>query len=182
MQHSQRVARYSVLIAEQAGLDPMSMGALEIGALLHDIGKAGIPHNVLMKPEPLDDNEWRVMRLHPVIGWELLSGIPGIEEEAQIVYCHHERFEGGGYPRGLRGEEIPIGARIFSIADTLDALVSDRPYRLGCELGKARDRISGLGGTQFDPQLITCFAEVPDFKIEECRDRFREQPGLEGAA
>jgi putative nucleotidyltransferase with HDIG domain len=182
LQHSQRVAGYSVLIAEEAGLDQRSLRSIEIGALLHDIGKAGIPHNVLMKPEFLDDNEWQVMRLHPVIGWELLSGISGVEEEAQIVYSHHERYDGKGYPRALRGDQIPLGARVFSIADTLDALLSDRSYRLGCTLHEARETIYGLGGTQFDPNVITCFGRVPDALIEECRDRYRDQLGLEGRA
>jgi len=182
LQHSQRVAHYSILIGEEAELGHRCLQAIEIGALLHDIGKAGIPHNVLMKPESLDDGEWRVMRLHPVIGWELLSGIPGVEEEAQIVYSHHERFDGRGYPRGLRGEEIPIGARVFSIADTLDALLSNRPYRAGCTLRQARGEISGLTGTQFDPWLVDCFNRVSDSTIEECRDRFRDEFSLEGTA
>ena len=179
LQHSQRVARYSVLIAEAAGLENSFIQSLEIGALLHDIGKAGIPHNVLMKPEFLDDHEWQVMRLHPMIGWELLSGIPGVEEEAQIVYAHHERYDGQGYPRALCGAEIPIGARIFSIADTLDALISDRPYRKGCSLQEARDKIAGLGGTQFDPELVHRFNQVSDARIEECRARYRDQFDLE---
>jgi putative two-component system response regulator len=182
LQHSRRVAAYALLIAEEAGLDERSLQAIEIGALLHDIGKAGIPHNVLMKPGALDDNEWRVMRLHPGIGWELLSGIPGIEDEAQIVYSHHERFDGTGYPRMLCGEKIPVGARVFSIADTLDALVSDRPYRQGCGLREAREKISDLAGTQFDPLLVECFTRLTDANIEGCGNRYRDQAGLEGMA
>jgi len=182
LQHSQRVARYSMLIGAEAGLDQVALQAIEIGALLHDIGKAGIPHNVLMKPESLDDGEWRVMRLHPVIGWEMLSGIPGVEEEAQIVYSHHERYDGRGYPRALRGEQIPVGARVFSIADTLDALLSDRPYRAGCSLGQGREEISGLSGTQFDPWLVGCFNRVPDAEIEDCRDHYRDELCLEGTS
>jgi len=182
LQHSERVAGYSALLAEEAGVDEKSRRAIEIGALLHDIGKAGIPHNVLMKPNSLDATEWKVMRLHPVIGWELLSGLPGVEAEAEIVYSHHERFDGKGYPRALRAEEIPLGARIFSIADALDALLSDRPYRKGRSLRHAREAILPLSGTQFDPYLISCFSRIPDSAIEELRHRFRDDQNLDGTA
>jgi response regulator RpfG family c-di-GMP phosphodiesterase len=182
LQHSQRVARYSMLIGLEAGLDKASLQAIEIGALLHDIGKAGIPHNVLMKPASLDDTEWRVMRLHPVIGWELLSGIPGVEEEAQIVYSHHERYDGQGYPRALHREEIPVGARVFSIADTLDALLSDRPYRAGCTLRHAREEIVALSGTQFDPWLVACFDHVSDAAIDDCREHYRDELSMESTS
>jgi putative nucleotidyltransferase with HDIG domain len=182
LQHSQRVSCYSALIAQEAGIDQRMLRAIEIGALLHDIGKAGIPHNVLMKPGPLNSHEWEVMRLHPVIGWELLSGIPGVAEEAQIVYSHHERYDGQGYPRALRAEEIPAGARVFSIADTLDALLSDRPYRSGCTLREARGKICDLSGTQFDPQFVGLLVRVPDKEIEDCRERYRDEVCLEGTA
>ena len=175
LQHSQRVAGFSRLIGVESGLEEKELEVLEIGALLHDIGKAGIPHNVLMKPASLNEREWRVMKMHPVMGWELLNRIGGVREEAEIVYCHHERYSGGGYPRGLFKEEIPIGARIFSIADTLDALISDRPYRLGCPLAAAREEISSLGGVQFDPEMVQCFELVPDESIERLRHRFRDR-------
>ncbi len=182
LQHSQRVASFSLMIGNEAGLDQRSLETIEIGALLHDIGKAGIPHNVLMKPARLDENERRVMRLHPLIGWELLNGIPGVEDEAQIVYSHHERFDGEGYPRRLRADQIPVGARAFAIADTLDALVSDRPYRKGCSLDEARDVIAGLRGTQFDPHLVDCFERVSNRSIENCRERYRDQSSSEDTA
>src|SRR5262249_29460331 len=125
LQHSQRVAGIAGLIGIEAGLNANELQALEIGALLHDIGKAAIPHNVLRKPTALNSREFKVMKMHPVIGWELLNRFPGVSKEADIVYSHHERYAGNGYPRGLQGDEIPIGARIFAIADTVDAIVSD---------------------------------------------------------
>ena len=175
LQHSQRVAGFARLIGVEAGLGRKELEVLEIGALLHDIGKAGIPHNVLMKPASLNEREWRVMRMHPVMGWELLNRINGTRQEAEIVYSHHEHFSGGGYPRGLLKEEIPVGARIFSIADTLDAIISDRPYRLGRSLAEAREEISRLGGAQFDPGIVQCFDRVPDASIEYLRIRFRDR-------
>ena len=179
LQHSQRVSGFSRLIGREMGLSPQYLETLEIGALLHDIGKAGIPHNVLMKPGPLDDKEWRIMRMHPVLGWELLSRVDGVREEAEIVYSHHESFDGAGYPRGLRGEQIPVGARVFSIADTLDAMVSDRPYRRGQPLGTVREKISLLGGTQFDPEIVRYFERLGNEKIEVLREMFKDkvEPG-----
>jgi response regulator RpfG family c-di-GMP phosphodiesterase len=183
LQHSQRVAAFSRLIGVEARLDRKELEALEIGALLHDIGKTGIPHNVLMKPASLNESEWRVMRMHPVMGWQLLNRISGVRQEAEIVYSHHERFSGGGYPRGLSKEEIPIGARIFSIADTLDAIISNRPYRPGKPLAEAREEISSLGGVQFDPEIVRCFARVPDDSIECLRARFKDsEPAIADAA
>lgn len=175
MQHSQRVSKFSRLIGLEARLTPQQLEALEIGALLHDIGKAGIPHNVLMKPAPLNEREWRVMKMHPTMGWELLSRVPGTREEAEIVYSHHESFNGGGYPRALRGQEIPLGARVFAIADTLDAIVSDRPYRRGQPLATAREAIARFSGIQFDPAMVTCFERISDREIEAVRDRFKDQ-------
>ncbi|HEY3836084.1 MAG TPA: HD domain-containing phosphohydrolase [Bryobacteraceae bacterium] len=180
LQHSHRVAGFARLIGKEAGLDGRGLEALELGALLHDIGKAGIPHNVLMKPDVLNEKEWRVMRLHPVIGWELLNRIGGVREEANIVHCHHERFGGGGYPRGLEKNEIPIGARIFSIADTLDAIISDRPYRKGKAIGPAREEIVRYVGAQFDPEIVHCFERVPDESIEYYRDNFRDPDATAG--
>jgi putative nucleotidyltransferase with HDIG domain len=178
LQHSQRVAGVSRLIGIEAGLDTRDLEVLEIGSLLHDIGKAAIPHNVLMKPGALNDREQRVMRMHPVIGWELLNRLTGVKREAEIVYYHHEQYDGSGYPRGLERDEIPIGARIFAIADTLDAIVSDRAYRRGAPLEKARREISRFSGKQFDPALVLCFQQIPDERIEYLRMRFQDpEPG-----
>jgi putative nucleotidyltransferase with HDIG domain len=175
LQHSQRVSGFSRLIGLEMRLKAQDLESLEIGALLHDIGKAGIPHNVLMKPAPLNEKEWRIMKMHPTLGWELLNRVAGAQEEADIVYSHHESFDGGGYPRGLRGEEIPIGARIFAIADTLDAIVSNRPYRRGQPLRAAREKISLLGGTQFDPEIVSCFERIADEKLEVLRELFKDK-------
>jgi response regulator RpfG family c-di-GMP phosphodiesterase len=169
LQHSQRVAAYSRLIGTVHGLDEKALGELEIGALLHDIGKAAIPHNVLMKPGKLNGEEWRVMKTHAQIGAELLATVPGIANEAEIVYCHHERVDGRGYPRGLSKDEMPIGARIFAVADTLDAITSNRPYRKSLSLTQAREEIDRMNRTNFDPRVVESFHRVPDGELEAVR-------------
>jgi len=175
LQHSLRVAGFSRLIGLEMGLSAPYLEALEIAALLHDIGKAGIPNNVLLKPGSLNEREWRIMKMHPVLGWELLSRTLGTRDEAEIVYSHHEHFNGEGYPRGLRKEEIPVGARVFAVADTLDAMISNRPYRSGQALSAARKEISRLSGIQFDPAVVACFNRIPDHEIEVLRKRFKDK-------
>ena len=172
MQHSRRVADYCLLLGKNHGLPGDTRESLRLGALLHDVGKIAIPHNVLMKPGPLNREEWAVMRMHPELGWELLAPFPQLEAAADIVRSHHERWDGGGYSQGLAGERIPIGARIFSVIDTLDALVSDRPYRKGCSIETARAEISGLAGTQFDPLVIESFNSISDLELAEIRRRY----------
>lgn len=172
LQHSQRVAAYALLIAEGLDLDCRSLRGLEIGSLLHDIGKAGIPHNVLMKPGKLNDEERAIMMMHPRLGLDLLSGLPGLDLEAEIVYSHHERFDGTGYPEKLAGKVIPLNARIFSVADALDALTSDRCYRKGRSLAAARVEIHASAGTQFDPAILRLFDRVPDERFEAVGKRF----------
>jgi len=147
-------------------LPPAELDHLELGALLHDIGKIGIPRNVLLKPDSLNEEEWRVMKAHPQIGYGLLSEFPAFQEEARIVLSHHERFDGKGYPRGKSGREIPVGARIFSIVDTLDAITSDRPYRAAQSFSKAQQEIEKVSGTQFDPLLVDVFERIP---VEDLR-------------
>ena len=175
MQHSQRVAAYSRLIGTVHGLRKRALEELEIGALLHDIGKAAIPHNVLMKPDSLTEGEWRVMRSHTLIGAELLAAIPGIGAEADIVRCHHEKVNGTGYPLGLLKDQIPIGARIFAVADTLDAICSDRPYRLGASVTEARLEIEQSSGAHFDPDVVASFHRVTEAQLREVRARFPDQ-------
>jgi putative nucleotidyltransferase with HDIG domain len=174
LQHSQRVSAFASLIAREAGLDGNALRGLEIGALLHDIGKAGIPHNVLMKPGKLTQEERAIMMMHPRLGLDLLSGLPGLDLERQIVYSHHERFDGNGYPERLAGEAIPLSARIFSIADTLDAVTSDRPYRPGQSLAAARTEIHRWAGSQFDPAILRLFDRVADREFESVRGQFAD--------
>jgi putative nucleotidyltransferase with HDIG domain len=172
LQHSQRVAAYALLIADALGLPEHELCTLEIGALLHDIGKAAIPRNVLMKTGPLNEEEWRVMRMHPRIGFELISSIPGAARESEIAYCHHECMDGSGYPRGLAGEQIPLNARIFAVADTLDAICSDRSYRRGSSVAKARAEIARVAGAQFDSEVVAALGRVADADLAEVRARF----------
>ncbi len=172
MQHSKRVAGFAQLFGKYCGLTEEQRCHLELGALLHDIGKIAIPHNVLLKDGPLDSSEWDVMRLHTRIGAELLEEFPELVKEAEIVRSHHERFEGGGYPVGTKGEAIPLGARIFSIVDTFDAITSDRPYRAGRPIEVAKQVIQEESGTQFDPRLTKVFLTIPEQELEEIRQAF----------
>ncbi len=169
--HSQRVVRYTRAIAEQMGIDEPDLGEISRGALLHDIGKIGVPDAILLKPGPLTTLEWEEMRRHPEIGFQILRGIDFLDRPSEIVLCHQERFDGKGYPRGLRGEEIPLGARIFAIADTLDAITSDRPYRKGTSWASARQEILRCSGTQFDPAAVRAFAAIPEERWLELRRR-----------
>ena len=127
------------------------------GALLHDVGKIGIPDEILLKPGRLTDEEWTVMRRHPVYAYEWLSPVAYLRPALDIPYAHHERWDGGGYPRGLKGTEIPLAARIFAVVDVWDALRSDRPYREGWPLEQVRDYLLENAGTQFDPQVVKVF-------------------------
>jgi len=170
--HSQRVVRYSLAIAQEMNVSPEELEHLARGALLHDIGKIGVPDSILLKPGPLNESEWDDMRKHPEIGARILSDIDFLEEASKVVLAHQEQWSGGGYPHGLRGEEIPLGARIFAVADTLDAIVSDRPYRKGRSLEYAREEIQQHAGTQFDPKVVEAFMKVSDetwasLRIEE---------------
>lgn len=158
--HSQRVVRFSLAIGEKLDLDARDMDDLARGALLHDIGKIGVPDQILLKPSQLTDDEWVEMRRHPEVGARILSGIAFLEPAAEIVLAHQERWDGKGYPRGLRGEEIPLGARIFAIADTFDAITTDRPYRRGQTIEHALDEIERHAGTQFDPRVVTAALQI----------------------
>ncbi|MBI5954089.1 MAG: GAF domain-containing protein [Chloroflexi bacterium] len=160
--HSRRVVEYTSRLAEKIGLNKDTTKNIRRGALIHDIGKIGVPDAVLHKPGSLDDKERMVMERHPVAGYNMLAGIPYLREEIQIVICHQEKWDGTGYPYGLHGEEIPIGARLFAIADTFDALTSDRPYRHGCSYEAARKVIEEEAGKQFDPQAVEAFLSVPE--------------------
>jgi putative nucleotidyltransferase with HDIG domain len=167
--HSQRVVRYTVAIARRMGISGEELEDIGRGALLHDIGKIGVPDSILLKPGPLTHAEWVEMRRHPEIGAQILQAIDFLRPAAEIVLAHQERWDGGGYPRKLRGEAIPPGARIFAIADTLDAMTSDRPYRKAATFAQARLEISRCAGTQFDSRCVEAFRKVPDEELEALR-------------
>lgn len=159
--HSVRVVKYTLKLAELMGwTDPEQIKILEYGALLHDIGKIGIPDAVLRKPGKLTEEEWGVMKSHPEVGYKILHRIEFLEEASQIVLHHHERFSGGGYPAGLKGEEIPMGSRIFAVADTVDAMTSERPYRKALTFEDAANELEKFKGVQFDPNVVEAFQSV----------------------
>ena len=169
LQHAIRVSRLSLLIGERIGLSRHQLDTLRIGATLHDIGKILIPYNIVLKPGPLDEREWSIMKQHAQLGWELLRPFKELQAAGEIVHAHHERFDGSGYPRGLAGAAIPLGSRIFAIADTLDAVLSDRPYRRGRPIAEARSIIGGNAGTQFDPEIVAVFQQIPDQSLIRIR-------------
>lgn len=155
--HSKRVACHTLVLAKRFSGDSAHLRQIYWGALLHDIGKVGISDAILLKPGPLDDQEQAVMRSHPEIGHAILKDVPFMREAAQIVLCHEERFDGNGYPRGLAGDAIPFGARLFAVIDTLDAITSDRPYRQGLPFDGAKAEIERCSGRQFDPVAVEAF-------------------------
>jgi putative nucleotidyltransferase with HDIG domain len=161
--HSQFVANYSLLLTRELGIsDRRFLVDIERGALLHDIGKIGIPESILMKNGPLTTIEREIIKDHPLLGYKLIEEFSFLKQAALVVLCHHEHFDGRGYPYGLVGEEIPLEARIFSLADTVDAITSDRPYRQGQSFDAARREIEKHGGTQFDPQLVEAFLNISE--------------------
>ncbi|SRR6266704_1542113 len=160
--HSQRVCRYSLEIAQAMGWQEKELGSLARGAYLHDIGKLGVPDGILLKPGPLTADERKVMQRHSQIGFDLIKDIPFLADAAEIVLMHHERFDGSGYPRGLKGEEILLSARIFAISDTLDAITSERPYQRAASFEFAKERIRQLSGTAFDLQVTDKFLKIPE--------------------
>ncbi len=160
--HSRRVTAFTMAIAGKVGLSKPEIEVIASGAFLHDIGKMAIRDDILRKPGKLTDDEMATMKEHCYLGYKIISRIPFLADAAEIVYAHQERYDGTGYPRGLKGEEIPLGARIFAIADTLDAMTSDRPYRPAQSFAAARKEIELWSGRQFDPQLVKLFLEMPD--------------------
>jgi putative nucleotidyltransferase with HDIG domain len=168
--HSRRVTAYTIALARAMGVEQSDMKTIKHGAFLHDIGKMAIPDAILLKPGRLDPEETQIMRKHCLSGYQIVRKIPFLREAADIVYSHQEHFDGGGYPRRLSGEEIPLGARIFAVADTLDAITSDRPYRRGSPFSAARNEIARCGGTQFDPRVVDAFISMPSEVWEELRE------------
>lgn len=160
--HCQRVTAFTITIARAMGVDKALLRHIARGAFLHDIGKMGVPDQILRKPGPLTAEEREVMRRHCKIGYDVLQRIPFLKEAAEIVLTHQESYDGSGYPNGLRGEQIPLGARIFAVADTLDAMISDRPYRKALPISAARAEIKKFSGKQFDPRVVEVFLAQPD--------------------
>lgn len=179
--HSQRVVEYTVAIAGRMSIRGAELDEIGRGALLHDIGKIGVPDAVLLKPGKLTTEEWLEMRKHPEMGFNMIAPIPFLTIPSQIVLSHQERYDGSGYPRALRGEEIHVGARIFAIADTLDAMTSDRPYRQGTSFGNAMAEITRCAGTQFDPEVVRAFLDIGEAGLQRIRDDMiaRKSAGVE---
>jgi HD-GYP domain-containing protein (c-di-GMP phosphodiesterase class II) len=166
--HAQRVAAYGLRIAHAAGVevDPQA----EFGFLLHDVGKVAVPDAILFKPGPLSEEERALMDKHPQIGSEILRHVDFLDEAKVVVMHHHERWDGEGYPDGLAGDAIPLQARVFAVADTLDALTTERPYRAACGWGEAREEIRAGAGTQFDPAMVAAYQALPDEAFVRIRD------------
>ncbi len=159
--HSKRVTAYTIALAQSMGVGAEDLRTIARGAFLHDIGKIAIPDRILLKPGRLTPEEIAIMREHCTRGYEIVRKIPFLREASEIVYAHQESFDGAGYPRGLREMEIPLGARIFAIADTVDAITSDRPYRKGRSFAVAREEVVRCAGTQFDPAIVDHFLKLP---------------------
>ena len=157
------------------GLSGEKIRVIARGAFLHDIGKMAIPDAILRKPGALTPEETEIMREHCFRGYQMLKKIPFLSEAAEIVYAHQERYDGTGYPRGLSGSEIPMGARIFSVADTLDAITSDRPYRAAQSIAVARDEVERFCGRQFDPEVVRVFMEMPETIWDDLRKEINSQ-------
>ena len=173
--HSKRVTAFTIAIARAMGLSAEEVEAIAHGAFLHDIGKMAIRDSVLRKPGPLDPEEVEEMQKHCELGYQMVRKIPFLKDAAEIVYTHQERWDGSGYPRRLKGEEIPLGARIFAIADTLDAITSDRPYREAQNYQTAREEIERWAGRQFDPVIVKVFLNMPQSIWETLRLQVHSQ-------
>lgn len=173
--HSKRVTAYTIALARAMGISPAEIKVIARGAFLHDIGKMAIPDDILRKPGPLTPEEQAVMREHCTRGFHILRKIPFLSEAAEIVFAHQEHFDGSGYPTGLRGGEIPVGARIFAVADTLDAITSDRPYRKARSFDVARQEILRCSGSQFDPTVVEVFLKIPNELWHELRSEITGQ-------
>src|SRR5947207_3726453 len=169
--HSERVVTFSLRLGREYGLTSAEMKALEFGSLLHDIGKIGVPDAILRKPAKLTDEEWVLMREHPIHGQQILRGIQFLEGAARVVSQHHEKWDGSGYPLGAKGDEIDLCARIFAVADAFDAMTSDRVYRRGKSYEAAALELDEWAGKQFDAQVVRAFHRVPKEDWEELHRR-----------
>jgi len=160
--HSERVVRFSLLLGRELGLDTTELRSLEYGSLLHDIGKIGVPDAILRKPGKLTSLEWAKMREHPLLGFEILSGIDFLKKASLVVVQHHERWDGKGYPFGLAGVQIDRNARIFAVADAFDAMTSDRVYHSGRTFEAAITELTRCAGHQFDLEVVEAFTRIPE--------------------
>lgn len=165
--HSTRLAEWGVRIARDLGLDESSLRDVEVAALLHDIGKIGVPDSVLKTPARLTESEWAVMRKHPEYGWAIIRLFEDFERASLFVLHHHERCDGAGYPAGLKDSEIPVGARIVAVIDAFDAMTSNRPYRAGLPFEEAIRRLIESSGTQFDTAVVNCFLQNAEQELEQ---------------
>ena len=181
--HSKTVARYSHFLAEACGVgDPTTLDSIRKGALLHDAGKMAIPDSILKKPGPLTAQEWAVIRRHPALGYGLVRDVKLVPEVGNIILCHHEKYDGTGYPKGLKGAAIPIEARIFAVADTLDAVTSHRPYRGPRDFKAARLELEANAGRQFDPGVVDVFRGMDLAVWEKIRfETTRLMPPFDGS-
>jgi putative nucleotidyltransferase with HDIG domain len=173
--HSKRVTAYTIALARAMGIAPAEIKVIARGAFLHDVGKMAIPDEILRKPGKLTPEEQSIMREHCTRGYNMLRKIPFLAGAAEIVYCHQEHYDGSGYPRGIHAREIPIGARIFAVGDTLDAITSDRPYRQARSFDAAREEILRCSGSQFDPAVVEVFLKIPNELWQELRSEISGQ-------
>ena len=173
--HSKRVTAFTIAIARAMKLPQEKVRVIARGAFLHDIGKMAIPDSILRKPGRLTPEEQAIMREHAHLGYQVLRRIPFLHDAADIVYSHQERYDGTGYPRGLRGDQIPLGARIFAVADTFDAMTSDRPYRAAQSIATGRREIERQSGKQFDPEIVKEFLDIPERIWQELRAEIDRQ-------
>jgi putative nucleotidyltransferase with HDIG domain len=177
--HSQRVREYTELIADRLGADEKMKREIGFGALLHDVGKIAVPDHILLKPDKLTDQEWVEMRKHPEAGYRIVKRIGFLKDAAEIVYTHHEQFDGSGYPRGIKSKSIPLGARMFMVADVYDALTSERPYRSPMTYGEAAAEIRKLSGSHFDPVIVNAFEAIAPEQLQEIARRYRDATSME---
>ncbi len=173
--HSSRVVEYAAIIARNMGVEEPELSWIRQGAFLHDVGKIGVPDAILKKPGKLSPEEWEEMKKHPEMGYRMLQHVRFLTPALDIVLCHQERWDGKGYPRGLKAEQIPLGARIFPVVDTLDAMTSDRPYRRALSIEAAREEVRRFSGTQFDPRVAEVFLSIEEETWREIREQVHRQ-------